>query len=110
MIENSAARVQGNLSGDLRDLHLTPDAPALIQRLSPLSPERIPGFIVDVTSRRLRLRCSVFVQRGTIVQVRIGTLYILGEVRYCAALADASQGFWLAIRIEDCCGTDLAVA
>jgi|SRR5579871_180075 len=66
--------------------------------VSPFSPVKIRIQITDVSRNGLKVRTSKFVDRGTIVQVRVKAAIILGEVRYCVA---AGPEFDAGIHIQD---------
>lgn len=63
-------------------------SPASLQTLCPLSLERIAVEIVDTSKNGYGLRTTIFLQPGTIVDLRIGTTPAIGTVRYCRNLGD----------------------
>jgi hypothetical protein len=93
--------LQGGEHGGIekrRELRIPCDDPGEMQTFSPYSLVKTPVLITDFSRNGLRVRTSQFVGRGTIVQVRVRSAIILGEVRYCIA---AGAEFDAGIQIQD---------
>lgn len=66
--------------------------------LRPLSFERLTGRIINVSRSGVALRLATSLERAALVQVRVGTTVLLGEVRHCAK---TGSEFTIGIRLED---------
>ena len=75
-----------------------------LQLLRPLSFERLTGRIINVSRSGAALSLAVSLELGTLVQVRVGTMILLGEVRHCAKTGD---DFRIGVRLEDVVESDL---
>jgi PilZ domain len=71
---------------------------AFIQSLKPLVSERIPVRVLDVSKGGLGLRLNCSFEPGTVVQVKMRDLFVLGEVRHCRPEASS---FVAGVRIEN---------
>jgi PilZ domain/Putative zinc-finger len=74
------------------------DDPAFLTILKPERSPRITMRIVDTSIGGLKLQLHRQLMAGTIIQVRVRELFILGEVRYC--IPDDSH-FHAGVRIQD---------
>jgi len=66
--------------------------------LNPIVAEWINVEVIDVSRGGLRVRTPVFLQAGTLIQVKIKRSIVLGEVRYCVS---ADGGFHAGVQIQD---------
>jgi hypothetical protein len=71
-----------------REHRVPASSAALLQTLCPLSLDRIAVEVVDTSKNGYGLRTTIFLQPGTIVDLRIGTAPTIATVRYCRALGD----------------------
>ena len=71
---------------------------AMLQALNPLSIDHIRAKMLDVSKNGLGIRIDRAIENGTLVQIRIGSVLILGEVRYSRS---DGTGFRVGIQIED---------
>jgi hypothetical protein len=62
--------------------------PASLQTLCPLSLDRVPVEVVDASKNGYGLRTTIFLQPGTIVDLRLGATPAIATVRYCRDLGD----------------------
>lgn len=79
-------------------LGIAPTVP-LLRSFSPLQPERWPVEIVDVSKNGLGLIVPIHLSPGSLVQIKIGSRFVLGEVRYCKAIND--REFRIGVRLHD---------
>lgn len=79
------------------------DDPVSILVLNPLDPNRLAGRVLDISRNGLRVRTQKFLSRGTVLQLRVRDLVVMGEVRYCVKRADS---FDAGIHIQDCVATE----
>jgi hypothetical protein len=84
-----------------RELRIRTDEAAQLQIFSPFCPDRFTARVLDVSRHGLRISFSKFLQPGTVIQVRVKPLYILGEVRYCVAAASGESAFLIGVQIQD---------
>jgi len=75
--------------------------PASVRILNPFSPNRLCGCVLALSSDVIAIGVGQFLQRGTIVQVRVGNLYLFGEVRDCTPSDLAETPFLAGIEIQD---------
>lgn len=68
-----------------------------LQAINPLIVDRREVQILDVSKVGLKLHCAIYLQVGTLVQVRLKKDFILREVRYCNPV---SGGFHVGIQIQ----------
>ncbi len=72
-----------------RDAHRFPtDDPAVLQVLSPLSPDHWEVRIVNVSKSGMCVRTVRPIDRGAQVKVQRGTIIASGEVRYCIQVGE----------------------
>ena len=74
------------------------DTQTSVQILRPLSFNRLRGRVVNASKSGVALRLPAALDRGSLVQVRVGTMVMLGEIRYCDK---TDQEFTLGVRLED---------
>jgi hypothetical protein len=79
------------------------DAAAQLQIFSPFCPDRFPARVLDVSKHSLRIAFGQLLQPGTVVQLHVKQLYILGEVRCCAASESGDRAFLIGVEIQDVC-------
>jgi len=86
-------------AAEMRDSHRTPtDDPAILQVLSPPSPDQWDVRIRDVSKGGMCVRTPKAIDRGSHVKVQRGTTINRGEVRYCVPVGDM---FHVGIRFMD---------
>ena len=51
--------------------------------ISPLTSEKLPGMVVDVSRSGLQLELGQLIESGSIIQVHLRTLSIFGQVASC---------------------------
>jgi len=90
---------QNSPSEDRRsEVRFATNDPAAITILQPGNPTHVDGRILDISKSGLRLRLSVALQVGQLIQVRVKGFIALAEVRYCRAI---SESFDVGTRILD---------
>ena len=70
-----------------------------LRSFSPLLPDRWPVQIIDVSKNGLGLLVPNRLAPGALVQVQIGTTFVLGEVKYCKKLSE--HEFRTGVRVQD---------
>ena len=70
----------------------------VLQVLRPLSFERLQGRIINVSKSGLALHIPIQLAPATLVQLRVGTMIVLGEVRHCER---SGNEFRIGLRLED---------
>lgn len=81
-----------------RDHRFPTNEGASMQPLVPLSIERSRVRILDVSRNGMKLASPVFLQPGTVVQVRTEGSVALGEVRYCLLVRTEFQ---IGVRLDE---------
>ena len=56
---------------------------ALVRTIAPLSAGYAPVRLLDISGSGLRIRFLRYLEIGTVLQLRLGSSFILGEVKYC---------------------------
>ena len=90
-----------------REPRIEADHPASIQILSPLEPARFNVRVLDISRNGLKITTPKLLESRTVLQVRLGEMFIMGEVRYCT---QAEGGFHAGLHIQDAllqAGSDL---
>jgi hypothetical protein len=81
-----------------REPRFASDSAMSLQLLRPLSFERLTGRINNVSRGGMAIRLAKSLERGTLVQVRVGTVVLLGEVRHCSKVGEE---FSVGVQLED---------
>lgn len=85
-----------------RRAHRIPtDTPALVRILSPFCADRFPARVLDVSKHGLRMCFARALLPGTVVQLHVKPLHILGEVRYSISADSGEATFLIGVEIED---------
>jgi len=71
-----------------REQRVPANGPASLQSLCPLSFDHHDVEVVDSSKQGYGLRTAVYLQPGTIVDLRFGTSNVVGTVRYCQTVSD----------------------
>ena len=66
-----------------RDPRFETDGPVVVVRLNPFAAEHLTGRLRDVSRNGLGLWVPESLIPGSILQIRLGTIFLMGEVRYC---------------------------
>jgi hypothetical protein len=66
-----------------RDPRFETDSPVVVVKLNPFAAEHLTGRLRDVSRNGLGLWVPESVIPGSILQIRLGTIFLMGEVRYC---------------------------
>lgn len=74
------------------------ESPATIQSLSPLDLHTSEVNVVDLSENGVKLASAERIGVGSIVRIRLGTAFILGEVRFCIPVG---ANFHVGVRIHD---------
>ena len=83
-----------------RDPRFETDSPVIVVRLNSLAAEHLTGLLRDVSRSGLGLRVPEPLSPGSILQIRLGTMFMTGEVRHCQEAETA--GWWLVgVLIQD---------
>jgi len=69
-----------------------------LQVLRPLSFDRLAGRICNVSRSGVAVILKRALDRGSLIQVRVGAIVLLGEVRHCARSGDE---FTIGVLLED---------
>jgi hypothetical protein len=81
-----------------REPRFATNEPASIHSLNPLTPGYTPVRILDISNWGLKLRGQRFIEPGTQIHVKLGNVFVVGEVRYSIP----AGGFFLAgVLVED---------
>ena len=94
-------RTSGGRDDKRREHRITTDTPAEVRMFSPFCAERFPARILDVSKNGLKLGFDRRLPLGSVVQVHVKPLYILGEVRYCVASASGEIAFLVGLQVQD---------
>jgi hypothetical protein len=89
---------KGDPNGGGREHRVQMNSPATLQTLCPLSLERIAVEVVDTSKSGYGLRTNVFLEPGTIVDLRIGTTPAIATVRYCRNIGE--QSYQAGVRLQ----------
>lgn len=81
-----------------REPRFATDSTMGLQVLRPLSFERLTGRVVNVSRSGVALRLARPLERGSLIQVRVGNTVLLGEVRHCAKI---DNEFAIGVLLED---------
>jgi hypothetical protein len=91
-------------TADMRaERRIPTDDPAILQVLSPMSPDHWDVRIRDVSKGGMCVRTPKAIDPGAQVKVQRGTVISCGEVRYCVAVGDM---FHVGIRILEVLSQD----
>lgn len=81
-----------------REPRFPSDSAISLQVLRPLSFDRLTGRITNVSRSGVAVVLNRALERGTLVQVRVGVMVLLGEVRHCAR---TGKEFTIGVLLED---------
>jgi hypothetical protein len=89
VVTRLAALGKGQQPSNRRERRVPASSLAWLQTLCPLSLDRIPVEVLDTSKTGFGLRTTLFLEPGTIVDLRIGTTpAMIATVRYCRNLED----------------------
>ena len=86
-----------------REIRYAAHGHALVRALSPVSEERLPAKVLDLSKKGMKLHIGSNFAPGTKLQVFLKKTFFLGEVRYSRP---SGNGFVHGIQIEDSFTTD----
>jgi hypothetical protein len=69
-----------------------------MRMVHPLILDRLDAQVLNVSRDGLLLRTLVFAQVGTVIQIRLKTKFVLGEVRHCTPVGNI---FHVGVQILD---------
>ena len=87
-----------NLRGSRKETRIPTDDPANARLYTPLLSQRVEVRVLNASKGGLMLRTSKSFEIGTLVQLRLRTTVVVGEVRHCSETGD---GFHVGLQIQD---------
>jgi len=95
------ARPSSEIQERRREVRQPTDDPASMQVLSPLDEKRSDIRILDVSKWGMKLSTPERLQVGMVLQIKLKSRFVMGEVRYCTPSGDR---FSIGLQIQDLIG------